>query len=56
MAKVLVIYYSGTGNTKQMAESIVEGAKLEGLEAVLKEVKDVAVDELLKYDGIVIGQ
>jgi NAD(P)H dehydrogenase (quinone) len=55
MAGVLVIYYSRSGNTKKMAESIVEGAKKEGLTAVLKDVKDVAPDELLKYEAIVIG-
>ncbi len=55
MAKVLVIYYSQTGNTKKMAESIAEGIKKEGADAVLKDVQDVKVDELLKYEGIVIG-
>jgi NAD(P)H dehydrogenase (quinone) len=55
MAKVLVIYYSRGGNTKKMAENIVEGIKKEGIEAVIKAVSDVDVDELLKYEGIVIG-
>jgi len=55
MAKVLVIYYSRTGNTKKMAESVSEGIKNEGLEAVLKEVKNVDANELLKYDAIIIG-
>jgi len=55
MAKVLVIYYSVTGNTKKMAESVVEGIKKEGLEAAIKDVKDTDVDELLKYEAIVIG-
>lgn len=55
MAKVLVIYYSRSGNTKKMAESVVEGIKSEGLEVILKDVKDVGVDELLQYEGVVIG-
>ncbi len=55
MAKVLVIYFSRTGNTKKMAESVVEGIKNEGLEAVLKEAKGVDSEELLKYDAIAIG-
>jgi len=38
-----------------MAEFIVEGIKKGGVEAVLKDVKDVAADELLKYEGIIIG-
>ena len=55
MAKALVIYYSRTGNTKTMAEFVAEGIKNEGMEAVMKEVKDVDADELLKYDAIAIG-
>jgi len=55
MQKALVIYYSRTGNTKKMAESVVEGIKEEGIEAVLKNVKDVNVDELLEYDALIIG-
>ncbi len=55
MAKVLVIYYSRSGHTKKMADSICEGVKKEGLEAVLKNVKDVPVRDLLKYEGIIIG-
>lgn len=55
MAKVIVIYYSRTGNTKKMAELVVEGIKKEEVETVLKDVKDVDADELLKYDAVVIG-
>jgi NAD(P)H dehydrogenase (quinone) len=55
MAKAIVIYYSQTGNTKKMAESVIEGLRKEGLEAVIKNVKDVAASELLKYDAIIIG-
>ncbi len=55
MAKALVVYYSQSGNTKKMAESITEGIKKEGLEVTLKDVKDTQADELLEYDAIVIG-
>ncbi len=55
MAKALVIYFSRTGNTKKMAESVAEGIKNEGLEVVLKEAKGVDSEELLKYDAIAIG-
>lgn len=55
MAKILVVYYSSTGNTKKMAESVVRGIKKEGVDVVLEDVKDVKVDELLQYEGIVIG-
>ena len=55
MQKALVVYYSRGGNTKKMAELISEGVKSEGLEVVVKDVKDVNADELLKYDGLIVG-
>jgi NAD(P)H dehydrogenase (quinone) len=55
MAKVIVIYYSRTGHTRKMAELVVEGINKEGITGVLKDVKDVSVDELLEYEGIVMG-
>ena len=36
--KVLVIYYSQTGNTKKMAQIIADGVKAEGVDVDLKDV------------------
>ncbi|MCX7795765.1 MAG: NAD(P)H-dependent oxidoreductase [bacterium] len=55
MAKVLIVYYSRTGNTKKMALSIEEGIKEEGIDVVVKDVKETKVEELLDYDGIILG-
>jgi NAD(P)H dehydrogenase (quinone) len=55
MKGALIIYYSRGGNTKKMAELIAEGIRQEGAGAVVKDIKDVSVDELLTYDGLVIG-
>lgn len=55
MGKAIVIYYSRSGNTKKMAELISESINKEGVEAALKEIKDVKAEELLKYDAVVIG-
>lgn len=55
MAKMIVIYYSRSGNTRKMAESVASAAQKEGIEVALRDVKDVAVDDLLIYDAIVIG-
>ena len=33
MAKIVVVYWSGTGNTEAMAEAVIEGAKAGGAEA-----------------------
>lgn len=55
MAKILVIYYSRSGNTKKMAEEVVEGIRQEAVEADLKDVKAVEPDQLMEYQGIIIG-
>jgi NAD(P)H dehydrogenase (quinone) len=55
MAKVLVCYYSRTGNTEEMAEKIAEVMKAEGLDVDLAKVEDTKVDELLNYDCLIFG-
>ena len=53
--KILVSYYSRTGNTKKMAEAIVKGVKNQGVACDLKEVTTVTVDELPNYDALIFG-
>ena len=55
MAKVLIIYYSKSGNTEKMAKLIAEGVEDGGVRADARRVQDVAVEELLDYDGIISG-
>ena len=56
MAKVIVVYESKYGNTKRVAETIVEGInEIEKIEAVLREPKHVEPTEVLDYDVILIG-
>ena len=55
MAKILVVYYSRSGNTEKMAKLISEGIQAEGVDVVVKRVQETGVDELLQYDGIVAG-
>lgn len=55
MQKALVIYYSRSGNTQKMAQLIGEGINREGVEAQVKDIKDVQAEDLLKYEAIVIG-
>ena len=55
MSKILIIYYSRTGNTKRMAEEIAKGIDKEKIHRELKRVEDVKVNDLLEYDGIIIG-
>lgn len=55
MPRVLVIYYSRTGNTRQMAEEVTKGVEEEGVEAELKEATITTPEDLLKADGIIMG-
>jgi NAD(P)H dehydrogenase (quinone) len=55
MAKAIVIYYSRTGNTKEMAEIIAGAMTEENVETECKSVSDVKAEDLLDYDAIVVG-
>jgi len=55
MAKGIVIYYSRSGNTKQMAEIIAKSMNDAGLPTECKSVDKVKADNLLGYDAIVVG-
>jgi flavodoxin len=56
MAKALVAYESKYGNTKLVAESIVEGMReVPGTEAVLSELKAVDLNQLIDFDVILVG-
>ncbi len=56
MAKVLVVYYSLSGNTKQMAEAVAQGAReVADTEVVLRTGIEATLDDLLECDGIAVG-
>ncbi|NLL36617.1 MAG: flavodoxin [Fretibacterium sp.] len=55
MSKVLIVYWSGTGNTEKMAELITEGAREAGAETDCKRVGSVAVSDLAQYDVVAFG-
>lgn len=55
MAKVLVAYYSKTGNTKKMAELVAEGARSAGAEVDLLQADQVDFTTLPEYDGFALG-
>jgi NAD(P)H dehydrogenase (quinone) len=55
MAKGIVIYYSRSGNTKEMAEIIAGAMNEAGLETECESVEKVKADDLLNYDAIVVG-
>jgi len=54
--RILVAYYSLTGNTEQMARGVVEGVRrVPGVTAVLKKVDEVTKQDLEAADGIILG-
>ncbi len=56
MAKVLVSYFSKSGNTKKMAQYIKEGLDALGdVNVDLKTVQDTTIEDLCSSDGIIIG-
>jgi NAD(P)H dehydrogenase (quinone) len=53
---VLVVYHSATGNTEKMAQGVAEGAKaVSDTSVVLKRVGEVARDDLLSADAVIVG-
>ena len=55
MKKVSVVYWSGTGNTQQMAEAVSEGAVLGGADAKLLEVGKASLKDVMESDAVALG-
>ena len=55
MAKAIVVYYSRSGNTKEMAEIIADSMNQSDLKTECRSVEKVTPDELVEYDAIAIG-
>ncbi len=56
MPKVLITYYSRSGNTEKMAQAVANGAKVvSGVEVDLRPVAEVTADDMLAADGIIMG-
>lgn len=55
MAKVAIVYWTGSGNTEAMAHAVEEGAQNAGAEVALNFVSDVTADEIASFDYIALG-
>ena len=54
--RILVVYYSRTGNTEQMARGVIEGAKrVSGVVTKLKKASKASKEDLETADGIILG-
>jgi len=56
LVKVFVVYDTKYGNTKLVAEKIVEGMReVEGIETAISDVEEVDLEKVADYDAILIG-
>ena len=55
MAKVKIIYWSGTGNTEAMANAVLEGVKEAGAEGELLNCGEFDAAKVADYDAIAFG-
>jgi len=53
---LLIVYYTRTGSTEEMARIIAEGAaKVSDVDVTVQAVADTSVDDLLNADGVIMG-
>ncbi|CUH94640.1 hypothetical protein P22_0706 [Propionispora sp. 2/2-37] len=55
MKKIAVIYWSGTGNTEQMAKALAAGAEGPDAEVKVLSVDDATVDDAIQADALALG-
>ena len=53
--KVLIVYWSATGNTEKVANAIQQALTREGITPIIKKVADSAEEELYNYDLVFLG-
>lgn len=55
MSKVAVVYWSSTGNTESMAESVKEGAEAAGGQVTMFTAADFGADKMDEFDSVAFG-
>ena len=55
MSKVAIVYWSGTGNTESMANSVLKGAKEKGGNAVLLNCTEFDSSMMDNFDAVAFG-
>ena len=55
MSNIAVVYWSGTGNTKIMADCVANGAKEAGAEVTVYTSAEFSADLMNKFDAIAFG-
>ena len=55
MSKIAVIYWSGTGNTEQMAQAVAEGAQAAGAQVETFTVDAIDAGAAAEYSKLALG-
>jgi flavorubredoxin len=56
MAKALIVCATRTGETQRIGELIAEGLRFSGIDATVKNVKDISKEtDLQGYDAVILG-
>ena len=55
MSKTAIIFWSGTGNTEAMANTVLDGAKTVNEDVKLFNVSEITADEAAEYDTLILG-
>lgn len=55
MSKIAVVYWSGTGNTEEMANKVLEGAKAAGADVKLFTPDEFEASMMDDYDAVAFG-
>ncbi|EMS72436.1 flavodoxin [Ruminiclostridium cellobioparum] len=55
MKNIAVIYWSGTGNTQQMALAVAEGARSSEVEVAVKDVGSATLQDIQNSDAVALG-
>lgn len=56
LGKILVLYYSRTGNVETLAKAVADGVKnVEGVTVEMKRVDYATVEDLISCDGVAVG-
>ena len=53
--QILVLYYSKSGNTKKLADEVVQGAREVGHDVVIRSTAEVTKEDFLDASGIIAG-
>lgn len=55
MVSVLIVYYTKSGNTREMANMLATYLRDEDVDVEVRDVRDTTPEYLLDYDGIILG-